>query len=239
MTVKSKQQTSFQKDYISGLKLLLASVSSIQIESGRCRDTDDTFDMIITSTLTATITSSGANGLDTGSEAASTFYYVWLIFNPSTKTYASLFSTSSTSPTMPSGYTKKRRVGVVRNDSSSDLLNFRQFGKGNNRKYLYQEDQATTLRVLTGGTATAYTAVSVAAFVPSLAEFIILYVDVELSSDDGWIRPGIPTTDYYFITGNGTYIEMFYNDTGGADLAYKVTTGGDMDIAVLGFYEEL
>ena len=34
--------------------------------------------------LTAAITSSGANGLDTGSEASSTWYYIWVIYNGST-----------------------------------------------------------------------------------------------------------------------------------------------------------
>ena len=34
------------------------------------------------------ITSSGANGLDTGTEANSTWYYEWIIYNPSTTTVA-------------------------------------------------------------------------------------------------------------------------------------------------------
>ncbi len=48
--------------------------------------------------LTVDITASGANGLDTGSEANSTWYYEWVIFNPTTEVTAGLLSTSSTFP---------------------------------------------------------------------------------------------------------------------------------------------
>ncbi|MCK4268696.1 MAG: hypothetical protein KAX16_07675 [Actinomycetia bacterium] len=72
--------------------------------------------------LTVAITSSGANGLDTGSEAANTWYSIWVIYNPGTEILASLLSISVDSPTLPSGYTKKRRVGWVRNNASSNFF---------------------------------------------------------------------------------------------------------------------
>lgn len=71
--------------------------------------------------LTVDITQSGANGLDTGSEAAHTWYSIWVIYNPTTSTTAGLLSTSEIAPTMPSGYTKKRMVGHVRNGASSNF----------------------------------------------------------------------------------------------------------------------
>ena len=48
---------------------------------------------------------SGNNGLDTGARASSTFYRTFVIQNNSTLAYDILFSTSATSPTVPSGYT--------------------------------------------------------------------------------------------------------------------------------------
>lgn len=72
--------------------------------------------------LTVTITSSGANGLDTGNEGSSTWYHLYVIYNPSTTTTAGLASTSSTAPTMPSGYTYMGYVGAIYNDSGSDFL---------------------------------------------------------------------------------------------------------------------
>lgn len=74
--------------------------------------------------LTVNIAASGANGLDTGSEAGSVWYYIWVIYNATTVTVASLLSTSATAPTLPSGYTFKALVGVVRNDGSSNFVSF-------------------------------------------------------------------------------------------------------------------
>jgi hypothetical protein len=76
--------------------------------------------------VTAAITSSGANGLDTGVEAGNTWYYLWLIHNGTT--LASLLSASSTAPTMPSGYVYKLRVGAVRNDGSSNFTHLQEHG---------------------------------------------------------------------------------------------------------------
>ncbi|MBF0350884.1 MAG: LamG domain-containing protein [SAR324 cluster bacterium] len=75
--------------------------------------------------LTADITVSGVNGLDTGAEAVNSWYYIWVIWNGTTT--ASLLSISSTAPTMPSGYLFKRLVGAVRN-TSSNFIRFHQIG---------------------------------------------------------------------------------------------------------------
>jgi len=63
-----------------------------------------------------------AGGLDTGTVAADTFYYLFAIYNPTTQTSDALFSISSTSPTLPSGYTKKKFLKKVRTDASGNLI---------------------------------------------------------------------------------------------------------------------
>jgi hypothetical protein len=68
----------------------------------------------------------GAKGLDTGSVAASSWYYVWIISN-GTNTYG-MYSLSRTAPTMPSGYTYKLLVGAVRTDASAHILRGLQVG---------------------------------------------------------------------------------------------------------------
>jgi len=80
----------------------------------------------VASDITADITVSGANGLDTGSEAINTWYYLYLIKNVTTSTVASLLSVSPTAPTLPAGYTKKRLIGAIRNDGAGDFLLFDQ-----------------------------------------------------------------------------------------------------------------
>lgn len=72
----------------------------------------------------------GANGLDTGVLAASTWYAAWLIGNSSTGTVAGVLSLSSTGPVLPSGFTFKVRVGWVRTDATNKYpLSFLQAGR--------------------------------------------------------------------------------------------------------------
>jgi hypothetical protein len=66
-----------------------------------------------------------AGGLDTGSVADGT-YHVWLIQRSDTGVVDALFSTSATSPTMPTNYDRKRRIGsIIR---SVAILGFTQRG---------------------------------------------------------------------------------------------------------------
>jgi hypothetical protein len=70
--------------------------------------------------LSVTLTVSGANGLDTGTSAASTWYYLYVIWNPTTLSAAGLLSLSATAPTLPSGYTYFARVGTIRTDATGN-----------------------------------------------------------------------------------------------------------------------
>jgi hypothetical protein len=61
----------------------------------------------------------GNGMLDTGSFAASTVYYLYRIWNPSTLAVDYLMSLSNSAPAMPSGFTKKRLIGAVLTDAST------------------------------------------------------------------------------------------------------------------------
>lgn len=103
--------------------------NDIDISSGFCWNDSLTVKLQLTSTLVkqldaAWASGSNAGGLDTGSKAVSTWYHVFLISNGTTTD--ALFSTSATSPTMPNGYTYKRRIGSVKTDSSGNILGFYQ-----------------------------------------------------------------------------------------------------------------
>jgi len=63
-------------------------------------------------TYTVDQAASGVLGLDTGSVAQSTWYYFWIICKEDGTT-AAIMSASSTAPTMPAGYTRKRFVTVA------------------------------------------------------------------------------------------------------------------------------
>lgn len=113
-----------------------------------------------------------ANGLDAGTEAANTWYYLWLIYNGTT--VASLISTSATAPTLPTGYTHKALVGQVRNDNSSNFVVTRIVDR---RAFIATQDIAATITGVTAYTAlTGTPATEFAKFVPPIAKtaFIIL-----------------------------------------------------------------
>ena len=102
--------------------------------------------------LTVDITASGTNGLDTGSEAASTWYHYFVIFNIDTLVTAGLFSISATAPTLPAGFTFFGMVGAIRNEADSDFRSTIQVGDIVSIQFL---------SVLTNGTSTSSPAASV------------------------------------------------------------------------------
>jgi hypothetical protein len=61
------------------------------------------------------------NSLDTGTLIASTYYYVFAIYNSTTLTVATLASLSPNAPTLPTGYTHFRLIGLFRTNSSSQI----------------------------------------------------------------------------------------------------------------------
>lgn len=97
------------------------------------RDVSNSGVKITSVSQTITITTAGAGGLDTGSEAANTIYYCWIIRKSSDATVSAIFSTASAigSITFPSGYDQAALVSVVGNNNSSDFISFHQ----NGRKY--------------------------------------------------------------------------------------------------------
>jgi hypothetical protein len=126
----------------------------------------------------------GANGLDTGALAANTWYYVWLIFNPQTLAVAGLISLSSTTPTMPAGFTFKQRVGAIRAGAGPAFLNMMQ--RGRRAQYMVGTFGGNALAAApniangTAGTfsstAPVWASVSVVNFVPATASEISIIV---------------------------------------------------------------
>lgn len=124
------------------------------------QDTSGNTISISSLSVTADITASGANGLDTGAEASSTWYHIWAIAKAD-GTKASLLSTSATAPTMPSGYIFKSYLGAVYNNASSNFVAFSQIGK---------EATIASVVVVSSGTQTSFTAINLATVVPSTAK---------------------------------------------------------------------
>lgn len=70
----------------------------------------------------STGTTGAVNGTDSGAWATNTWYAVFVVCNEDGSLSGVLASTSATAPTMPSGYTRKRRVGYVRTQGTATNL---------------------------------------------------------------------------------------------------------------------
>jgi len=127
---------------------------------------------VLTASITADISVSGFNGLDTGTEAADTGYYMYVICKDQGLLPGMLFSTSNINPTMPSGYTyRSAPIWFVSNDNSSDLLDFNQ--RGCNGTCYYNNFQ----NVIDNGQqlqASGWAAVDMSEFIPADSEALLL-----------------------------------------------------------------
>lgn len=79
-------------------------------------------------TTAAWAVGSGNGGLDTGTIANSTWYYFYVIRRPDTGVVDYIFSTSSSSPTLPTNYTQYRYIGAGLTNGSGQWVKFRQDG---------------------------------------------------------------------------------------------------------------
>lgn len=107
--------------------------NDIDIAAGRALAGDGDYNLILSSALVKQLDANWAvgtnqGGLDTGSKAVSTWYHVWVIGRVDTHVVDVLFSTSVSAPTMPANYTKKRRIGAIKTDSSGNIIGFLQYG---------------------------------------------------------------------------------------------------------------
>ena len=135
LDVPGNSEIVLPRDYIAGLICSNGTDTDhdIDIAVGEARDASDTEDLVLSATLTKQIDAAwavgdDAGGLDTGSVANTTLYAVWLIKRTDTDVVDALFSTSFTSPTMPTNYDKKRLIGTVKTDGSANIISFQQVG---------------------------------------------------------------------------------------------------------------
>jgi hypothetical protein len=129
-------QTQLPINYIGGLITSNNGVdpdADVDIAVGEARDSTNVDNMRLTAAITKQLDTIWAvgddqGGLDTGSIAPSTLYAIWLIKRSDTGVVDALFSTSFTAPSMPTNYDRKRLIGAVKTDGSSDILLYTQIG---------------------------------------------------------------------------------------------------------------
>lgn len=124
---------SYPPGHIFGLTMSNAAdaANDITVATGSARSEGDTGDIVLSSTITkqldaAWAVGNNAGGLNTGSEAVSTWYEVHLIKRVDTGVVDVMFTTTANRATLPTNYTLQRRIGWVRNDAASAILAFTQ-----------------------------------------------------------------------------------------------------------------
>lgn len=238
---------------IAGLQLQFNTVAKVDILKGQSVDSTDDLRMFSNATITVDIGVSGANGLDTGSEASDTWYAVHLIADKfGTSPVAGLFSLSATAPTLPTGYNIFRRVGWVRNNASSDFLDITARNNSKTRQFFYDRNKNDS-RVLQNGSASTFTIVGLGSYVPPTSTHVHLLVGFETGSGGAaannlslrpadfaianplWhVAPGI-------VSANKMFILFSMPCDSSQDIEYKVSnsTHNTTTIHVVGYDDEL
>jgi hypothetical protein len=178
--------------FIGGPTPLFLTENIVRFAAGTCAlDETNTRLIVLANNVDANLALAGAGGLDTGTEAANTWYYPWLCSGSSGATM--VWSASATSPTLPTGFNLARRLlpFAVRNDLDAKLMRFQLMGWGSTSPItMYTEAEmdavgATALGrhvILSGGSATSFTVVSAASLVPVNARAALISVTTRSNS---------------------------------------------------------
>lgn len=224
---------------------------AIDVTAGGWRDGGDTDNITFTAFAAKQLDAVWAAGdtagmLDTGAIAADTFYFIWVIKNPATGVVDILASLSSTAPTMPTGYTLKRRIGIIRTDATPDILPFVQNRNRFQRgapivSFTQDNDPGTTavLRVL-NGIPLGYRVRPILSFTLEAAEGATVAVAQILITDPA-LTDTVPTSTKFtamLMSGDataGANSVSFLWDQGFCDTSGRVRTRQDVSNADMDF----
>lgn len=237
--------------HIIGYEVDALTTTNIVIQPGECVSDDYTSLLVENTSIGVATGTSGTGGLDTGTIGPSSWYYVFVIYNPSTDNTNGLMSLSATSPTMPSGYTKKRRVGAVKTDSSNNLyLQYTARGSSNRRQVVYDENTTTSVfQILSLGNISqdpTFDSQDVSAVVPVTASHASIVAQTETMSTLQtvyWQRAST-SSKHFLLRGNtatfGTVqIDIPVTSLGTFGVASSGTGDEDLNIYCIGYWDNL
>lgn len=192
--------------------------SEITISSGICQASGSQAYFRSDANITIDPTNSGVNGLDAGTLASNTWYFVYVISDGTTT--AGLLSTSQTSPVVPLGYPMKRRVGAVRRVADRFLNQYTAVGDARRTVWYDEEIQDHTdgssnapFTLLNQANLTsAWANVDVSALVPPTSEMGLFSIEVITSSGSIAVyyrRPG-HSQSFRFGIGRGANDDHVY-----------------------------
>lgn len=243
--------------YISGAKISVASTTLLALAPGAVRDVNNVIDMQIGNPNLENITYPaplfinsallGANGVDQGTIAASSTYSIYVIGDSRyyLPTAGIISLTSNAFPLLPFGYDSYRLLGFILTDSSSHFLAANLINTYTYQNYYLQPP----VSVLSGGTATSFTAINLSSaiptgmvlypiafltvnYTPALAGNTVQFRQTGSSATSGLITiTGIAagvsqTNQIQIITGNNGTVP---------EIDYKVTSSDSVSVLVSGY----
>jgi len=191
-------------------------------------------------TMTAVITGAGAGGLDTGAEAISTWYYVFLIGSSDDATDVDMILSASSDVddvTLPTGYDLCTRIGQVFNDAAGSFAPFEEVACLNFREYWFVPYK----EVLTNGASTSWAQVSSIMPLPDVQQLLGTYLRFSLDAVcEAEVGPSTGSTFFnldYALDSFHYNNEFMPNVVASEEIWYKITSGGGetMDIFINGF----
>lgn len=244
--------------YVNGLAISNNSTTpntKLDVAAGICRDSANMIDMNLGNYLnlfgvgtanastTINFAVSGINGLASGTIAASTWYYIFVVADSSNKLpTGAIASVSATAPVLPFGYDSIRLIGAVKTDGSSHLLLFYQSGSGSGR--FFEWDAPIAVTVTSSGTSATYSAMDLSTGVPvsnfGLATLYYIW-DPNAAGDILNFTPAGATGDYIVNTAittaiqDGNFVIKPLTVSSVPKVSYKISAGTLTGVKVMGF----
>jgi hypothetical protein len=203
---------------ITGLTMEWVSTTSVRVTTGAAQIQSPKSVIVVTTAITK-------SGL---SIAANTWYHLYLYLNAgvpdvdvSTTAPATPYSGTARSKT---GDTARRYIGSVRSNASSQLINFQQDGP----RVFYQVDATQSpFRVLAGGLATAWTAVSLTSVLPVTAAAMDAFIQGVSNTIGIEISTSSTGGLFYYVINPGQFAPRLYSiDRAAIAFYYKAPASG-------------
>jgi hypothetical protein len=210
-----------------GLQIARTGNAAATVELGQTRDSTNVNDIVLSAQATLNAATTGINGLDTGSLAASTLYALFVVGDSTNNNDSGILaSLSATAPLLPVGYDMFRLIGNLRTDGSSHFLAGYWSGSANERTFVYDVPIATAI---TAGSSATYAAVTLTTFVPATQNLL-----ANAAGDTLALQPFSATGDTLkYIAGVAgasahTLVREYVQaqlDSGAPKINYKVSAG--------------
>lgn len=237
--------------FIGGPAPSYTSASSITLPSGLIAfDTTGVTKLDVTTDLVLDLTTTGANGLDTGTEAVDTFYYAYLVgdstgTNPVAGLLSATNEAASGSITLPSGYDAKHQLPLaIKNDASGNIIPFYVAGGWPFRTEVMYEVELSEYNVTTPGPTNiengfaqaSFTDVDCSDFVPPISTLAKLHACGSSGGDTFRFRRKGNTNNGWSIRTTSGKLEWDADIEVPTNASQVIQAEGNtMDIAIAGY----